>query len=287
MNYAIRTIGLFFIMTSLIGCAAPQATPQSTPQIQKVEVTQVVTQEVTREVTKIVEVTRQVIVTATPLPPTETPTSVALKPQDAQASLFIKGNGSPKFPDGEAGKISVVAVGKYAGNILPVIIRNNTASAVIRVKVSVTANDKDGKMLASGGDQGFIPNLVKPGEITMGYAYFDSVKLPEDAKYVFETSAEASDGKFATFENIRDLELVEVSQVGNRAVGKLKNQYDKEVNGPIGVVAYCFNDKNELLGRSSTYAAKNKAAPGDTIPFQVDLKTCPIFLVAGSAFAAP
>ena len=284
MNHTLRTIGVCVIMTGLVGCAAPKATPQPTPQIQKVEVTH----EVTREITKIVEVTRQVIVTATPLPPTEAPTSAPLKPQDAQASPFIKGNGSPQFSDGEAGKISVVAVGKYDGNVLPVIIRNNTASAVIRVKLSAIANDKDGKMLASGGDQGFKPNLVKPGEITMGYAYFDAAKLPEDAKFVFETSAEDSEGDFATYENIRDLEVVDVSQVSNRAVGKFRNQYDKEVKGPIAVVAYCFNDKNELLGEFSTFTDKDKAAPGDTIPFQIDMnKACPIFLIAGSGYSAP
>lgn len=271
MNHTLRTICLFIMMSILMGCAAPKAAPQ----IQKIEVT------------RQVEVTRLVIVTATQLPPNEAPTSVPLKPQDAQASSFIKGNGTPQFPDGEAGMISVVKVGKYDGR-LPVIIRNNTTSAVIRVEVSAVASDKDGKMLASGSDQGFKPNLVKPGEITMGYVYFDSAELPEDAKFEFETSAEDSEGDFATFENIRDLEVVDFSQVSNRAVGYLRNQYDEEVVGPISVVAYCFNDKNELLGMFSDFTDKDNAAPGDTIPYQIDLgKECPIFLIAGSGYSSP
>lgn len=272
MNHTLRTVCLLFMMSILIGCAAPNAAPQ----IQKVEVT------------RLVEVTRQVIVTATQLPPNETPTSVPLKPQDAQALSFIKGNGTPQFPDGEAGTISVVTVGKYAGNVLPVIVRNNTGSAVIRVEVSAVASDKDGKMLASGGDQGFKPNLVKPGEITMGYVYFGSAELPEDAKFEFETSAKDLEGDFATFENIRDLEVVDFSQVSDRVVGNLRNQYDEEVGGPISVVAYCFNDKNELLGQFSAFTDKDNAAPRDTVPYQIDLrKECPIFLIAGSGFSSP
>jgi len=217
--------------------------------------------------------------------PEATATAVSIIPADARASSYIGGNESPNLPDGEPGILSVIVVGKYDGNILPVVVRNNTAENVIRIHVSTTARSADGSMLAAGGDQGFKPNYVKPGEIALGYIYFDfDTTLPDDAKYEFEVTAD--NPETASFENIRDLDVIEQNQVENRIVGMLKNSQNVVVNGPIEVAVYCFTEEGALLGYHSDFTSKDTAKPDETIPFQVELYNdgCPIFLVSAYGF---
>jgi hypothetical protein len=217
--------------------------------------------------------------------PEATATTVSTILVDAKPSNYIGGNEFPSLPDGEAGALSVIVVGKYDGVVLPVVVRNNTSDNVIRIHVSTVARSADGSMLAAGGDQGFKPNYVKPGEIALGYIYFDfDTTLPDDATYEFEVTAQ--DPETTTFENIRDLDVIEQNQVENRIVGMLKNSYNIVVRGPVEVVVYCFDLEGALLGYHSDFTDKDTAEPGETIPFQVELLNgkCPIFLVAGYGF---
>ena len=251
------------------------------------KVTQVI--EVTRIVPQTVVVTREVIVTAQPTEePTETPTPTSSGPADAQSSVYVKGSASPPLQAGESGKISVIAMGPRSSNSdsLNIVVRNNTDKTVRRIAVSAVARTKDGKLFASGGDQGFHPNVVRPGEIALGYVYFGSdAKLSPDLSFEFEGTAEPADED--GYENIRDLEVVEASLVANkRVVGMLRNPYDEPVSGPIEAVVACFDAKGALLGYYSDYTDKDTAAPGATVPYQVGIRgSCPIFLVAGSGYA--
>lgn len=249
--------------------------------------TQVV--EVTRIVPQTVIVTREVIVTPKPTEkPTEAPTQTSSGPADAQSSFYVKGNASPPLQAGEPGKISVIAVGPRTSDSdsVDIVVRNNTAKSVRRIAVSAVARTGDGKLYASGGDQGFHPNVVRPGEIALGYVYFGSdANLSPDLSFEFEETAKSADEN--GYENIRDLEVVEASLVANkRVVGMLRNPYDKPVSGPIKAVVACFDAKGALLGEYSDFTDKDTAAPGATVPYQVQIRgSCPVFLVAGSGFA--
>jgi hypothetical protein len=48
-------------------------------------------------------------------------------------STTLGGNAVPLLSGGEQGELSVVLSGNYDGNILPLIVRNNTEDAVIRI----------------------------------------------------------------------------------------------------------------------------------------------------------
>lgn len=300
-----KKLALLLAIVMLLAACSPAPEPEiievTVPV--EVEVTRVVPQtvEVTRLVPQTVEVT--VLVTQPPLPtytpyptftlppeptstpkPTATPTLEVVQPADARASAYIGGNESPPLPVGELGVPSVVAVGSYDGSSLPVVLRNNTHEDVIRMTVSAVVRNADGNMLGTGGDQGFNPNLVRPGEITLGYVYFGGIDLPADATFEFEVDAQPASE--ARYENIRDLDVMEQSFIADRIVGMLYNSHDEHVSGPVGVYAMCFDDEGVLLRHYHAYTDKEEAAPGDSVPFQVNVReSCPIFLVAAYGFA--
>jgi hypothetical protein len=269
----------FVLLLSLALIVAACAPSQSAAPV---EVTRVVEQTVV--VTQVVEVTRQVVVTPTSVPATTTPTSGPTQPQDALHSPFIGGNQSPALPDGEPGKLSVIAAGKFGGSVVPVIVRNNTDATVTRVEVSATAHDSSGAMLGAGGDQGFNPYLVMPGEITMGYVYFEDAQFPDDVTFDYEVSASEYDPNNSI--GGLDLDVTEASISGGNVVGIFTNNSDKAVSGPIGAVVYCFDGDGNLLDYHSDYTDKDNADPGGTIPFQIGLRgdECPVFLVAASGY---
>ena len=127
--------------------------------------------------TNIPRPTRTVAPTKTPIP---TNTKVLVVPADARASNFIGGNESPILPVGEKGVLSVIVIGKYDGATLPIVVRNNTDEPVIRISVSAEALSEEGDLLGVGKDQMFSPNLVYPGEISLGYIFFESIpSFPE------------------------------------------------------------------------------------------------------------
>ncbi|MER3484591.1 MAG: hypothetical protein C4345_00065 [Chloroflexota bacterium] len=190
------------------------------------------------------------------------------------------------MPPGKAGQIDVVAVGRYDGNILPLIIRNNTERDVVNVSVSAVARDAAGQLIAAGGDQGFSPNLVRSGEYTFGYVYFGGATLPPDATFEFEVTAK--DVAAARFVGQVDLEVLEASFLGDRIVGVLRNASDELVKGPFKVIALCLDAQGSILGHFLEFADKERAEPNDTVPFQIDIYRgvdCTHFLVAGSGFS--
>ncbi len=269
-----KSIALLIVSILLLGCGAPQKAIQTAIAQTQAAIPQVKNTSLPTSSSQPTNTTQ----------PQDTATAVIVVPVDARASDYIGGNESPNLPAGEPEKLSVIAVGKYDGNILPIVVRNNTSHDIIRTQVSAIARSSDGSMLATGGDQTFKPNYVKPGEITLGYIYFDQATLPDDAKFEFEVTA--ADPKTTIYENIRDLDVIEQNLLQNRIVGMLKNSQEGTVSGPIQAVVYCFDEQGTLLSYSADFTSKDTAAPGESIPFQVELfkSTCPIYLVAGSGW---
>jgi len=225
---------------------------------------------------------------------TERPITSPIKASNEEAqkleSVVVKGiysSSAPNLPQGEPNSIAVVAQGtslSMSGTI-PLIVRNNTDQTVIRIKASGTIRDSTGILVASGSDQGFNPNVVRPGEIAIGYVFFGpNDSRPKVWKVEFQTSATPIEK--SRFENIRDLDVVEVNKVGKRIVGSLSNPYSEVVIGPIGVKAVCFDSSGSLLSSEMTFAEADVVEPNGKTSFQIDSisATCPSFLLAGSGY---
>lgn len=267
------------ILSTLVlnACAGNVAAPMQVEVTRQVDVTHIV------EVTRVVEVTKIVNIPPTLIPATAAPTASPLQPADSRASKYLGGNASPVFPDGEPGKLSVIQLGTGGrDNLMYIAVRNNTVSCVTYIAVSSVVYTADGKLYATGGDQGFNPAFICPGEIALGYQYYEDVNLPTDATYTFEATARQYDKP----DNFLDLDVTEVNLVGDRLVGFFTNNQDAKVSGPISATAYCFDESSTFLSEHSDYTDKDSALPGEQIPFQISLGNdpCPIYLVAGSGY---
>jgi hypothetical protein len=202
-----------------------------------------------------------------------------------QGTEFIGGTALGILPEGEVGELSVVAIGPYDGNLLPIVVRNNTGSDIIRITAVATAMNPAGQVIASGNDQTFNPNLVRSGGLAFGYAYFDGISLPPDT--TFEVNLGSTLATDDEFENRRDLQVVEASTLEGRVVGTLSNIYDVELTGPFSTNAVCFDEASTLLNFLQSYSSTDSVAPNETLSFQVDnfqTGTCPLFLVAASGW---
>lgn len=202
-----------------------------------------------------------------------------------QGVNFIGGNGLGLLGAGNPGEVSVLSHGLYDGNILPVVIRNNSGIDVIRPTMTVVARDGQGNQVAVGNDQMFNPNLVRSGGVSIGYAYFGGVSVPADATYEFSFSP--TPATESQYENARDLEVVEASSVNGSIVGTLQNTYEATLDGPVGVSAACLDSNGNVTTVVSTFAEAPQIDFEAQVPFQATNYSgipCEYFLVAGSAW---
>ncbi len=225
-------------------------------------------------------------------PPHRSVSTKPPKPLAAKASGFI-GGGNPPLPAGAPGKLAIVATGPYGdstgtnGKTVPVVVRNNTSQIMTNITVTGTANTKGGELLATGRDQDLYPNVVRPGEITLGYVYFDDKQLPNA---VFKLEATGTPQASDEYDTRADLLVTQATHRGGSVVGYLKNGLPSGVTGPIQVYVLCFSTQGRLLAQYEAFTDQDSAAPGKSIPFVVDLLTpsggsasCPIFLAAAGA----
>ncbi len=220
---------------------------------------------------------------STPIASKVTGTSVAAaapKPKPATASPYVGGNPTIRLPAGRPGRIDVVATGPY-DDLLPVVVRNNTNATATRIKVSGSAHTPSGKLLAVGEDQTLSPNVVKPGEISFGYVYFDGAELPADARFRISATWDRS---LAKYENRRDLVLINAGGVADRIVGFARNLHKDRVTLAEADAA-CFSSTGKLLGTVSDSLAQDTIRAGQRVPFQISLyDECPKFLVAVAGY---
>lgn len=221
---------------------------------------------------------------------TEAEPAATTAPEKANAagseSATLGGNALGLLPPGEANKLDVVLVGPYDGNLLPIVVRNNTDKDLKRLSVTATARTADGQLIAAGGDQGLNPYVVTAGSYSVGYIYFDGIALPADASFEFEVNGEASAG-IDSFDKV-DLTVKDASFLGDRIVGEFVNGSDVTVSGPISIAVVCVAGNGSLISFDQGFSDKDKAAPGETVPFQVsfyDGVDCTNFLVAGGGYS--
>lgn len=175
--------------------------------------------------------------------------------------------GVPKL-GGIPGKVSVVASGTY-DNYLPVVVKNNTKTAVADVSLSGVARSGTGKLLATGEDQGVQPEVVPPGGLAIGYVYFHGTKLPDGARFLIDVSSTPSSK--VQFQTKIDVPIRTLRYVSGRVVGIAYNSMSKKVTGPLSVYAACLNAANRLVAFESGYADKDDLTPKQQAPFTLDL----------------
>ena len=198
---------------------------------------------------------------------------------------LVGGSALSLLPPGEPGKLSVVAVGPYDGRALPFVVRNNTGEPLLSPSATARALNPAGQMIATGGDQGIHPNLIRPGGLALGYVYLSGVQLAPDTTFDVEVTAKPP--KQVRYEGKRDLNVEEAVFTDGRIVGTLSNPYNTTLTGPFQVQFACFDAAGQLTTGNMAFAETKEVAPGGTVPFQVPSYgeiDCPLFLVAGGGY---
>lgn len=217
--------------------------------------------------------------------PLETAVPAAAAAPSASGTGNLGGNAFEVLPSGNAGELAVVSYGFYDGMSLPVLLRNTTDGAFVRVSVSVSVRDSAGNLLAVGEVNDVKPARLEPGSYAFGSAYFDFATFPSDATFEFVATGEAADA--ASFIGQYDLTVQDASYLGDRIVGTAVNDQPMTLQGPFSVDAACFGPDGSLLGIANDYAPAETADSGATVPFQVSLfsvPSCDIFLIGASGW---
>lgn len=188
------------------------------------------------------------------------------------------------LPAGTPGEVAVIAqtAGLDRSGSLPVVVRNNTDSAVSGIEMTGRAR-VDGGLAATGSSQGFEPAIVEPGEIAFGYVYFDYDAEADGAQ--FELSVSSDDGAGFNLPAVID----ELAATDDGIVGIVTNPGSKPISGPIAVSVACFGADGNFSGRADSYTDEDEiAAEGGTASFNIDLYddtvSCDIGLVAASGY---
>lgn len=218
-------------------------------------------------------------------------TTTAAPSSSPKDSPYLYLQGTVTVPAGDAGKLSVVYIGKPAGSMgstVPVLIRNNTAEALDGLEVNGTARAADGTLAGSGSSQGFEPAVLQPGEWAMGYVYFSSDLASDATVEATATGREGSGGGIFSTVHLKVNEFnVQPGKFNSTTfVGILANPGAEEASDPISVYVGCFDAQSNLLEVFSGHA--NGAAPaGGTASFSVDAyeaPACAAYAVAASGW---
>ncbi|MGN8025961.1 hypothetical protein [Microbacterium sp. 22242] len=215
----------------------------------------------------------------------------SITPKDFNSSQLLGGSVKPSFPEGDAGKVSVVAQGQLSktegmgSGMLLIAFRNNTADAVSHVDFSVAAK-AGGKVVASGNSQtGSIPAQVQPGEVALDYIYFDNVASVPDTGVTYEFTTQTLPADTSSY-NTAALKVTQADNNGEAIIGSATNTSDKTLMGPYGVYAYCFDGDNLSMLLQDYATPGSELGAGDQVAFTVNLydRTCDVFALGVSGY---
>jgi len=201
---------------------------------------------------------------------------------------YVGGNAFGVLPQGDPGKISVVASAyQDLTSTLSFTLRNNTGSDVAGLKVTVTIRDSAGNLVAAGDATQVSPFFVRAGGIGFGGIWLGTnTVIPDDAQYEWKITEPDRDD--LQYENNSDLSIVEASLFENRIAGTVRNDFDEEVAAPFFFTGACYNEDGSMVGTVLGTLDIPSLAPGEEQTFQVELSTitysdeaCPAFFVAG------
>jgi hypothetical protein len=222
---------------------------------------------------------------STVIPPP--PASTASAPQQ---SALLAGNAHPKYRAGTPGRVSVVYQAPIkpepVGTLVPIVFRNGTSTAIAHVTVSATAEDQDGKIVASGASQGTDPSVVQPGQWAFAFIYFEpgsALAVGNTLSFTFQ-SMPASTEPF----NTAAIQVTQANLSGSSIVGGVKNTTGSPVQGPVSVHAYCLDPAGRPVSAVTgfTTGSLGDLAPNDTGSFQLTPydQDCSSFLVGASGY---
>lgn len=212
-------------------------------------------------------------------------------PQPFNVGGFLNGDAKPNLPEGEAGKVAVIAQAPLEKDSLDAAtltfaFRNNTAEPISHVDWTANAR-ANGKLVATGSSQGTQPAVVAPGEVGMAFIYFEAGESIPDSGASYEFTAETSEANSESY-NTAPLVVGEANRDGAKIVGSATNKTDKKLTGPYGAEVYCFRG-NEITGRAGSFAEEDgDIEPGATVHFTVDLydTPCKTFAIGVSGYFA-
>ncbi|MFM7509363.1 MAG: hypothetical protein ACKO5A_07420 [Actinomycetota bacterium] len=206
--------------------------------------------------------------------------------------LFTQG--TVTVPDGEAGKLSVVAISAPTDDFVggaatvPVLVRNNTDTPLGNIEVNGTARGPDGALAGSGSTNGSLePRMLKPGQWGFGNIYFNEA-LPAGAKV--EATASGNEPGSDFFDVGVQLTINEVDLVPGESsnyVGILANTDGKKAISNASVAIGCFDPASNLI-EVFIGSSDGEAVPGGTASFSVPAEgpTCAAIAAAASGFGS-
>lgn len=221
-------------------------------------------------------------------PTTTSEAETLATPAAAQASEYVGGNVDPTFAAGEAGELSVVAVGAPDGeeSSIPFVVRNNTGGTIYNVAATGKVTN-GGQLVGSGSDQGVEPVIVAPGEIAFGYVYFSAAPPAGSTVEISATADKEKDSFMSSVPMIIGAANLVPSDYGAEIVGEVTAPSDIEVGTPVGVFILCVDAGGTLLGSHTGYTDGDASIlPGTSATYSVSIYggECPTYLVASSGY---
>jgi hypothetical protein len=216
-----------------------------------------------------------------------------------QKTVLAVGDAFSHLNSGEEGKLSVVAASNklsMSGSV-GIVVKNNSDKTMGSISVTAIARDDKGAMVASGGDQGFNPHIMRPGEISLGHVFFGGIRsLPKGATIEFEINGEPAEDQM--YDNSVDFQVTEAklqsqSSYGIKEkmiIGLVKNDTEDNSSGPNRVIAICFDPQGDLTSEYSSFAEKDRIPAEATSPFTINLYVikgealCSSFLIASGGY---
>lgn len=213
-------------------------------------------------------------------------TTTEVQPAATLASRYLQGTLDAQLRPGQPDEVSVIAVGPPQ-SATPVVVRNNTSDAV-EVHLSATARDPSGGLIGSGEDQGVQPAIVEPGHLAIGYVYLGIDDPPQGTTLEVRASgAEVDDDSGVVPAAIIEHNLA-AGEFGNQQiVGRARNDTEERIEGPISVLAICFDEASAPLNAPSSFLDVEALDPGQDGSFTVDVGDagCPRYLVGASGYS--
>ena len=219
--------------------------------------------------------------------------SAAPIPADARANPFIQGNQSPPLPAGPSGKVDVIASGSLAqliqpegpsSLVIPVVVRNNTTKAQSGIQLTAVARNS-GELVGTGtSESNLMPLVVKPGQIAIGYVYFESLPPTTSVISYSVTTGNSTLGQVEL--TVTDSNTSPEAGGFLNLIGQVRNQTKSKIASPGSVFGICFDSTGQPTGTLQTYTDGNSLPPGTVEPFcdQVsgDNTPCVSWLVASN-----
>jgi hypothetical protein len=219
---------------------------------------------------------------------TESP-SAAPATADFNTAGLLGGNARPRFPAGEAGRLSVVETSPVSPSnqsVIALAVRNDTDGPVTAINVTVRASTTGGTQ-ATGTSKGTSPTVLQPGEAGLVAVYFPADGGQPDPDLDTSTLDYRLTSEPATAGSTSSLQVEALSTASASLAGTVRNQLDQGVTGPFAVDVYCFSAADRLTYATHSFTQQaGVLAPGGTTSFQVGLVgvSCPRYLV-GASFA--